>query len=179
MEPAQKPDETRNFFGFLTSVSTILEQQAGIRYAEVSRSIHPNGHAPRHAFEGGVDAKTFVQGILADEGFRNVADDADARGFNLAQAAISEFVFATPGWHRSVDGTYFMPEEDKTLTIRPILNKATGQFGFGVEVRDGAIRPGETADVLGEVESRHSGIDIGTPVAEAVEHANSSSQLRR
>lgn len=179
MEATLTHEETRNFFRFVTSVSTLLAEVAGIRYAEVARSIHPHSYAPKHAFDAGVSPEAFVAGMVADEGFLCVAEAADARAYNLARAALSEFVFETPGWHRSADGVYFMPEGDKTLTIRPILDKESGGYGFGVEVRDGVIQPGGSASQLGAAESRHAGFDIGTPVEEALQFVKSSSDFRR
>ena len=179
MEATPTHEETMDFFRFVTSVSTLLAEVSGVRYAEVARSIHPHSYASRHAFDGGVSPEDFVAGIMEDEGFLCVAEAADAREYNLAQAALSEFVFETPGWHRSADGVYFMPDGDKTLTIRPLLDKASGRYGFGVEVRDGVIQPGGSASQLGDVESRHAGLDIGTPVEEALNCVKSSRDFRR
>lgn len=165
--------EQGNFFRFLTSASSRLEAVAGVRYAEIARSLHPNGHAARHAFEGGVAPETFAEGILVDEGFRKLSDFEDARAFNLAITAIAEFAYVTPGWHRSADGTYFSSEQDLTLTIRPVADKTSGTFGFGVEVRPGSISPGGTADELGAVEARFASTDIAEAVGEGRAYAKS------
>ncbi|NTF17514.1 hypothetical protein G6L37_03825 [Agrobacterium rubi] len=175
----QALDEQRDFFRFATSVSNILKEVAGIGYAEVSRSIHPLGHAPRHAFDGGVTPADFVSGLIVDEGFVQVRDHADARAYNLAQAALSEFVFETVGWHRSADGVYFMSQDDMTLTARPLLDKESGRFGFGIEVRTGTIEPGGSSVELGDIEGRFAGFDIKEPVSEAVEFITSSRQYHR
>jgi hypothetical protein len=175
----QEHGEVSDFFSFVTSVSKLLEEAAGIRYAEVSRSIHPQGHAPRHAFEGGVAPADFVAGMIADEGLVCVSDAEDARGYNLAKAAVAEFAHQTPGWHRSSDGVYHKPQDEVTLTIRPLLDRESGRYGFGVEVRDGTIEPGGDSSGLGDVQSRHAGFDISAPVEEAAEFVQSARDFRR
>lgn len=159
--------EQGNFFRFLTLASSRLEATAGVRYAEIARSLHPNGHAARHAFDGGVSPENFAEGILSDEGFRTLSNFHDARAFNLAQAAIAEFAYVTPGWHRSIDGTYFSHEQDLTLTIRPLADKTSDAFGFGVEVREGSISPGGTAEDLGPVQARFASLDIAEAVSDS------------
>jgi hypothetical protein len=174
----QQEEGSGDFFTFAAAASAILAERAGVRYSEISRSIHPGFDAPRHAFDGGVEPGAFVSGIIADEGFRELGGDRspdDVRAYNLAQAALAEFVFETPGWHRSENGTYFFPAGDRTMTIRPVGNSAEGRVGFGVEVWDGSI--GEV-DFQAESVVRFASFDIREPVNQAREHIQSISDFR-
>jgi hypothetical protein len=174
---AIKNEMPDNYFGFVADVNTILLARAGVSYAEVVRSIHPGSDAPKHAFEGGVSPSDFVSGIIADETFLEIESDhsaADVRGHNMAMAAIAEFVYETPGWHRTSDSTYFSHTEDSTLTIRPVAN--AGRYGFGVELWEGISSDHDSAITpdMGSPIARFAGYDIDDPIKQAQEHIASA-----
>jgi hypothetical protein len=175
---AVEQTKPNDYFGFVADVNTILLERAGVSYAEVVRSIHPGSDAPKHAFDGGVAPADFVSGIIADERFLENGGQrttASVRNHNLIMAAIAEFVYETPGWHRGADGRYFSQTEDNTLTIRPVADEE-GRYGFGVEVWDGTsnVHVSATTTDMGAPIARFAGYDIAEPIDQAQEHIASA-----
>lgn len=172
-----------DFFRFVADVNAILLELTAVSYAEVMRSIHPGGDAPKHAHDAGLAPSEFVSGLIADERFLErggPASDEEVRGHNIVMAALAEFVYESEGWHRSADGTYFATDGENTMTIRPVADRHEGRYGFGVEVwsgSSGSIDHPVTPD-MGEPVARFAGYDIANPVAQAVEHVASARQFR-
>lgn len=183
METQNTDQTTRpNFFGFISDVNLLLASRAGISYSEVAQSLHPGGDAPRHAAENGVEPADFVAGIMQDEGFIEINDEVsldEARDYNRVKTAIAEFVFVNPEWHRTSDGIAFAAFNDDVLMMKPVQNKSDHSYGFGVEIRQGAIRSDDmmTFSSLGTVEAKFAGFDIAKPLNLASNHINSRNSL--
>jgi hypothetical protein len=185
MDATAVKDQARpgDFFCFVADVNTILLARAAVSYAEIMRSIHPGGDAPKHAYDGGVSPSSFVEGLIADERFVEIGDEIpreEVRGHNLAMAALAEFAFESEGWHRSADGAYFSRSEDCTMTIRPVADRIAKRFGFGVEIWNGTSASSDVAvtEEMGEPVERFAGFDISEPVGEAFEFVERTKNYR-
>lgn len=159
------PDQSDDFNAFAIELNHALNMLAAVSYAEVARQIHPSLIAPREAWGDGLTAAEFARQVVANEGFLTVEEagsDSYARDINLRRAAIAEFAYADPAWHRSSDGTYFSVGDGLLLTMRTVYNRDSNEVGFGIEARDGFKMSSDGTDILdaGRVVARGAATDI-------------------
>lgn len=159
--------------GYLAEVHEAMRQAAGVDYVGrlgVGESIHPGGEAWKDAYDRQVPARAFVEQTIIDFGFVRAGGAfsvEDARGYNTVKAAMCEFSAQSPDWIRGKDGTLFKEVEDGVAVMRPVRERRSGRFGFGIEVREGAVLD-TTARVLvrpGTRVAAFAGFDIDQAVA--------------
>jgi hypothetical protein len=167
----------KEFLHFLQDVNLLLTMKAGVSYAAVMRSIHPDLEAPRTALDNGVTPLDFVERVIEAENFMPVGDDVtpdEAGSHNVAIAAIAGFAFANRGeWHRTLDGAYYSEVgDDQTIFLRPVFSHKLNAYAIGSEIREGAALNAERTsfEVFGTVTGRYPGPDIGQAVDKALDH---------
>ena len=150
---------------YVSEVNSIMKEVAGVAYMKLRSSIHgDDNEAMRSYKDRGVDARDAVMEIIDENGLKTVnsrVSPALAYAYNVVQAAICEFVFESPLWHRSLEGQIYSRTQDGLALIRPVPyrkdspNEAQA-FGYGIEIREGAEIDPYTGSIVSE----------GTPVAQ-------------
>src|SRR5690606_21447379 len=99
------------------------------------------GEAWKDAYDRNVPARVFVEQTISDFGFMRIGGAfgaEDAKGYNSAVAALCEFSVQSPEWVRGRDGRLFRELEGGVAVMRPVRERRSGQFGFGIEFREDA-----------------------------------------
>jgi hypothetical protein len=143
---------------YLAEVNEAMQELAGVRYVGprgVAESIHPGSEAWKDAYDRQVPARAFVEQTMRDFGFVRAGaafSIDDAESYNSVKAAMCEFAAESTDWVRGHDGTLFNVQEDGVALMKPVRDRKSGRFGFGIEFREGAeldmgsrtlVRPGE------------------------------------
>lgn len=165
---------------YLGQVNDIMNRAAAVRYLEVAPSIHPGGEAWKDAYDRAVPAGTFVDRTIDDFGFVRAGAShsaEDARLYNLAKAAMCEFSLGNPEWTRGADGALFNETASGIGIMRPVRERKSGRFGFGIEFREGAelnaLKTGLAAQ--GERTGQFAAMDM----SEALETYEASRKVER
>jgi len=130
--------------GYLAEVHEAMKDMAGVDYVGrvgVQESIHPGGEAWKDAYDRFVPARAFVDQTIRDFGFIRVGGSygrEDAGRYNAVKAAMCEYSAGSAEWIRGKDGTLFKTIDDGVALMRPVRDRVSGRFGFGIEIREGA-----------------------------------------
>lgn len=156
---------------YLGGVDRMLLERAGVRYLKIRDSIHPGGEAFKVAFENGVPVEEFVSNTMSDFGLKSVSEIGSVSGagyYNSTKAAMCEFAISSAWWTRGRDGFLYHETPDGVAVMRPVLDRKTGRYGFGIEFREGASMDRWLTGLkeLGTVVARIGKMDIGDAVAE-------------
>lgn len=152
--------------GYLKQVNDFLSTAAGVRYLDVANSIHPGAEAWKDAYDRGVPVKAFVEQTMQDFGFVRVGKDfsrEEAGSYNKVKAAMCEFSMGNGEWTRGNDGTLFNDAEGGVAMMKPVRDRLSGKFGFGIEFREGAVLDALRTRVLvsGKAVEHYAGLDMG------------------
>lgn len=164
-----------NLSEYMKAVNIAMREQAGVHYLFIRTSLHndPND-ALRSYMDRGVDPVDAVTDMMEAHGLKSVSvmpSAASAEAYNKVQAAISEFIASSNSWHRSADGRVFSEFDGGVAFIRPVpytkkqSPNEPDNFGFGIEVREGASIDYYTSTVsdMGTVTERFAGWDLSRP----------------
>ncbi len=134
----------RSFEGFVSDCDALMLREYMVSYMDVAELIHPAMEAARAAHDHGSSAIDFVGQTAREHGLKKpseLRERDDANAYNLAAAAISEFVGSknSTGWQRREGGQVVMPLDDGYAVMRPIKALVGNRYGFAIDKHDGAV----------------------------------------
>lgn len=174
---------------YLKDLNETMLQKAGVSYISIRSSLHGSDlDAVRSFRDNGVEASDAASQIMRDHGLKSVnarVPAGVAGAYNKVQAAISEFVAESAGWHRADDGRIYSVMDETVAFLRPVRYRKDSpnepeSFGFGIELREGAEVDFIEGSIISEGEQgeRFAGWDLAQPLEAMHKHVAARDQAR-
>jgi len=162
----------------LKMANEAMLREASVRYMDVAKSLHGDFEYLREVVDGNFEAPGGIRQAISDFVNRTITDfglvrnrpgvDPDlVRGYNLAQVAICEFSRDSDEWKLGPDGRVTKVEDDGLVSMRPVRDLGSTNYGFGILFHEGAYRSENGAAMdMGEGVPVSGKYDIGEAVVE-------------
>lgn len=166
---------------YMKKVNVAMFEKAGVHYLAIRSSLHNDDlDAIRSYMDRAVEPVVAVSEIMDAHGLKSVTSkiSADLAGaYNKVQAAISEYEASSDAWHRAADGRIYSQIDGGLALMYPVRYRKESpnepeNFGFGIEIRDGAsidFYSGAIANV-GEDGEKFAGWDLDRPLESMAKH---------